>query len=77
MCMLVGVFLVCSGVVQLMMPLDREKQDMYQLRMIAFDTAARPNRSVHTSLCLSLSVSKVRELSFLDHIIFISYIYSL
>jgi len=35
------------GVVQLMMPLDRETQDTYQLRVIAFDKVPQPaDRSV-------------------------------
>jgi len=44
----------CSGVVQLKTSLDREKQEMYQLRVIAFDKAARPHRSVAMSLLFPL-----------------------
>jgi len=31
-----------SGAVQLMASLDREKQELYQLRLIAFDKARQP-----------------------------------
>jgi len=53
--LMVSVWCWFSGVVQLMTSLDREKQEMYQLRLIAFDKAARlDDRPVTTCTSASL-----------------------
>jgi len=59
----------CSGVVQLTASLDREKQEVYQLRVIAFDKATRQHdRPVAVAPSYFLRVDII-AMSCRDHVI--------